>query len=186
MDPVLKDLIDAISKIGGLVTVMVAVALAYHQISRSRDQKERELEKRDREIKNQRAQFWLELRKMFAEHDDVHRMLRYGTWPHSLADSASTASSLFSTDIDSSNDREEPTLEQWADLEAYMGLFEHCKAMLDDDLIDFPTFSSIYGYRVGNILANETIEKAKFRNKHARGGWKDFIALAEKLGYKVP
>ena len=123
---------------------------------------------------------------MFAEHDDVYRMLHYRTWPHSLADSASTASDVFSMDNDSSSDREEPSLEQWADLEAYMDLFEHCKAMLDDDLIDFSTFSSIYGYRVGDILANKTIAKGEFRNKEARGGWKAFIALAEKLGYKVP
>ena len=186
MDPVVKDLIDAITRIGGLVTVMVAVALAYRQVSKSRDQKERELEKRDREIKNLRARFWLELRKMFAEHDEVHRMLRYGTWPHSLADSVPTPSNVFSMDTEASDDREEPTLEQWADLEAYMGLFEQCKAMLDDDLIDFPTFSSIYGYRIGDILENKTIEKGEFRNKQARGGWKNFIALAERLGYKVP
>ena len=185
MDPFVKDLIDAIVKIGGLITVMVAVALAYQQVNKSRDQKERELEKRDRETKNQRARFWLELRELFAEHDDVHRMLRYGTWPQSLADSASTAHNVLSMDSDSSDDREEPTLEQWADLEAYMGLFEQCKAMLDDDLIDLPTFSSIYGYRVGDILANKTIDREEFRNKQARGGWKNFIALAEKLGYKV-
>ena len=186
MDPFVKDLIDALIRIAGLITIIVAVALAYDQLSKGRDQKERELEKRGREIKNQRAQFWLELRKMFAEHDGVYRMLHYGTWPRSLADSATIVSDVFPMDTDSSSDREDPSLEQWADLEAYMDLFEQCKAMLDDDLIDFSTFSSIYGYRVGDILANKTITREEFRNKEARGGWKDFIALAEKLGYKVP
>lgn len=185
MDPFVKDLIDTISKIGGLVTIIVGIILAYHQLIKSRDQKERELEKRDREIKTQRAQFWLELRKMFGEHDEVHKMLRDGTWPRSLA-ASSSVSNASSMDTDSSGDRKEPSTEQWAALESYMGLFEHCKAMIDDELIDLPTFSSIYRYRIGNILANQTIVKAKFLNKTLREGWKDFIALAEELKYKVP
>ena len=169
MDLFAKDLIDAISKIGGLVTVIVAVVLAYHQLGKSRDQKERELEKRDREIKTQRARFWLELRKMFAEHDEVHRLLRDGDWPgtvdpdlnsesSSSDDSSSdeTSSDVSSSgesssgdsstaDQDSSKTGRKPSRGQWASLEAYMGLFEHCNAMLDDDMIDLPTFRSISG-----------------------------------------
>ncbi len=184
MDPFLKDLIDAISKIGGLVTVIVGVIMACHQLNKSRAQKERELENRDRETKTQRAQFWLELRKMFKEHDEVHRMLRDGTWPHT-ADSHTATSNSSEMDINNLNEKT-PSDEQLTALEAYMGLFEHCKAMIDDDLIDLPTFKSIYGYRVENILDNETVVKTKFTISWTRDKWKDFIALAEDLGLLVP
>jgi hypothetical protein len=109
--------------------VIVGIFLAYNQIGKSRNQKERELKKRDREIKTQQAKFSLELRKMISQYDDVHRMLRDGNWPQK-ADTPSTANNVSSVDNDNLIDRERPSTEQWAALEAYMGFFEHCKYML--------------------------------------------------------
>jgi len=84
-----------------------------------------------------RAGFWLELRKMFAEHRDLHLKLRKKEWPDKEGSC--------------------PGEEDWPALEAYMGLFEHCESMLDQGLIDWPTFKAIYGYRVENIIRNPWI-----------------------------
>ena len=194
MDPFLKDLIDAISKIGGLITVVVGVFMALHQMKRGREQKEREiqkneleskarleikereLQKRDFETNTQRAIFWLELRKMFGKYDETHKRLRYGTWPYP-----------YDQNLEFKDEEKEKILkEQLPELEAYMGLFEHCKFMIDDSLIDLPTFKSIYKYRINNIVVNKHVVGLKFKNPSVRKGWKDFIALAEILGVNVP
>ncbi|HTA46082.1 MAG TPA: hypothetical protein VK789_26740 [Bryobacteraceae bacterium] len=71
-------------------------------------------------LRTNRARFWLDLRQRFAEQDAVHRRLRPGgAW----ANPSGPASP-----------------EEWADLEAYMGLFEHCEVMIDQGLIDSKTF----------------------------------------------
>jgi hypothetical protein len=113
-----------------------------------------------------RARFWLELRKMFAEHDEVHFRLRGGGWPEGHTGPS--------------------TSQEWAKVESYMGLFEHCNRMLEEGLIDLETFRHIYKYRVQNILNNQTIVQAKL-NKANRDNWKDFVDLAEnRLGLRIP
>ena len=89
-----------------------------------------------------RAQFWLALRDAFSRHDKVHRRLRPGgDWAGRTGVSGTT--------------------EEWAELEAYMGLFEHCEEMLKDRLIDTGAFTRIYKYRLENILANPIIVEEK-------------------------
>jgi hypothetical protein len=107
-----------------------------------------------------RGQFWLELRKMFAEHDEVHRKLRPGgAWYKS------------STDPSKPGDM--------AEAEAYMGLFEHCEIMLAENLIDENTFKDIYAYRLDNIVNNHRIRQEKL---HVRGDkWKKFISLLKRF-----
>ena len=61
---------------------------------------------------------------------------------------------------------------EWASLEAYMGLFEHCEALLDDGLVDEKTFARIYSYRLKNIVANPVIVEEKLRKRKA--GWLSF------------
>ena len=105
-----------------------------------------------------RGQFWLELEKMFAIHDEVHVKLRPGgKW---------------------AEQGEGPqTVGDWAKVEDYMGLFEHCQIMLEKGLLDWETFGSIFSYRLNNILANEKITRAKLI--HERDSWKDFIQLLD-------
>jgi hypothetical protein len=111
-----------------------------------------------------RAQFWLALRDQFSRHDKVHRKLRTGgEWAGKTG--APT------------------TPEEWADLEAYMGLLEHCEAMLQDRLIDAATFRRIYEYRVENIIANPVIVEEKLRKRPE--GWLLFHALLERLGLSI-
>ena len=112
-----------------------------------------------------RGQFWLELEKMFSNHDDVHLKLRPGgEW--------------------ASNKNGPSTPKEWAAVEDYMGLFEHCEIMLEEKLIDAETFKSLFSYRLYNITANEVIVKGKLIDE--RAGWVNFIRLLEKLKMPVP
>jgi hypothetical protein len=114
--------------------------------------------------RSNRARFWLDLRDRFARHDDAHRHLRPGgKWSGGGAPT---------------------TPEEWADLEAYMGLFEHCEIMMRQGLIDGKTFEKIYGYRVQNIVSNNAIRKTKL--VQLSHGWQDFLALVKRLRITVP
>lgn len=103
-----------------------------------------------------RAQFWLELRKMFAEHREVHLKLRNLEWS-----------------------KNPPNDDELAKLEAYMGLFEHCERMLQEGLLDWKTFKAIYGYRVRNLLADLFIVREKLIDR--RSGWSVFIQLLQRM-----
>ncbi|MFQ5709616.1 MAG: hypothetical protein ACE5HO_19340, partial [bacterium] len=137
-----------------VASVIVAIFVAAHQVRKYRRQRENELTEMRRRASVERASFWLELRKMFGEYETVHLKLRNGKWP------------------------ENPSAQQWAELEAYMGLFEHCKAMLNDELLDSETFKNIYGYRVRNLLAYPNIRQKLERN---RPSWKLLWALIDQL-----
>jgi hypothetical protein len=81
-----------------------------------------------------RARFWLDLRSAFAKHDDVHRNLRPGgKW----ADKAGPTTS-----------------DEYFQIEAYMGLFEHCESLLSQRLIDEATPRDPW-YRLKNLVANK-------------------------------
>lgn len=74
-----------------------------------------------------RAKFWLDLRSSFARHDEIHRKLHpRGEWKNPRS----------------------PTPEEQFQVEAYMGLFEHCEIMLEQGLIDKRTFREVYRYRL--------------------------------------
>lgn len=115
-------------------------------------------------LQTNRARFWLDLRDRFAKHDAVHRRLRpEGDWTPKGAGPA--------------------TREEWADLEAYLGLFEHCEVMLEQRLIDEETFREIYSYRLNNIVANESIRQEKLIVRAEY--WKRFLALLKRMGLKI-
>ena len=107
-----------------------------------------------------RGQFWLELEKMFAVHDEAHINLRPGgRWAKS-------------------NTGPE-TAEEWAKLEDYMGLFEHCEILIKKKLIDKKTFKSIFSYRLNNIIANKKIVEAKLVRE--KDSWQNFLNLLKRL-----
>ena len=135
--------------IGSIIAVISLIVTAYQMRSTA---------------KISRAQFWLELREMFAKHNDIHVKLRPGGEWHKSKTSPSEG--------------EMPKVEE------YLGLFEHCKEMLDEKLIDWNTFKNIYAYRIDNILANPIIVREKLNKQ--KDGWKIFLELVEKLGRRVP
>jgi hypothetical protein len=110
--------------------------------------------------KTERARFWLELRDRFSSFQDIHTALcPRGEWDGSKGFPSTPA--------------------ELRRLEAYMGLFEHCSAMLKEGLIDWETFDSIYSYRIGNIARNPYVVQAKLI-EHAKN-WKDFIWIINRM-----
>ncbi len=102
---------------------------------------------------------------MFHEHKDVHTKLRSGgEWAADVSGPSNPA--------------------EWASLEAYMGLFEHCERMIDEGLLDIKTFKSIYEYRINNIVNNSIIYQSKLIDEAAY--WKDFIALMRRCDIGIP
>jgi hypothetical protein len=117
-----------------------------------------------------RGQFWLELEKMLAAHDEIHLKLRPGgDW--ALRDKSLPA-------------KGPSTVKEWAAVEDYMGLFEHCENLLAKKLIDIETFKSIFSYRIKNILANKIIVEEKLIKE--KDGWTDFLKLLKKLNIPEP
>lgn len=110
------------------------------------------------------ASFWLNLRSMFGEHEDVHRSLQTDkTW----------------RDVD----RVVSDAEAIA-IVAYMGMFELVYKMLRRRLIDWETFKDIFAYRVLLIMNSPVIVKATLVDNGR--WWETFRELAEDLGHKVP
>jgi hypothetical protein len=113
-----------------------------------------------------RARFWLDLRSAFGRHDEIHRKLHpRGDWAYG---------------------RRPPTAEEQFQVEAYMGLFEHCEIMLGKNLIDEQTFREIYRYRLVNLVENEWIRIEKLCK--LGGGWKRLMALLGRMDidFKCP
>ena len=140
-----------ISKIAG--TVIALIALAYTAVQLRQNTLVR------------RAQFHLELEKMFSAHDQIHLYLRPG--------------GRWSDQVSGPRDASE-----WGALEDYMGLFEHCEAMMQKKLVDKDIFKAIFSYRLSNILANRTIVNAKFIDEQER--WTLFLSLLKRFDVSVP
>jgi len=105
-----------------------------------------------------RAKFWLDLRTSFAKHDEIHRKLHpRGDWKNPRV----------------------PTSEEQFQVEAYMGLFEHCEIMLAQGLIDKKTFRDVYRYRLVNLVENDWVRVEKLCN--IPDGWKRLIALLARM-----
>jgi hypothetical protein len=112
-----------------------------------------------------RANIWLELEKLFVVHDEVHQRLRPGgEW----ADTGGGPSNV----------------KEWASVEDYMGLFEHCEIMIQQHLLDWHTFERIYSYRLSNIMDNSTIVDAKLVDEGHL--WQDFLSLLRRTSASDP
>jgi len=73
---------------------------------------------------------------------------------------------------------------EWRAVEDYMDLFDHCEAMLRQELIDLPTFKEMYLDRLINVMSNRRIVIAKLGCK--RKHWQGFIRLLDRVGIEVP
>jgi hypothetical protein len=80
--------------------------------------------------------------------------------------------------------------DKWVPVEAYMGTFERIQAMVTSGLLDRELVKDLYGYRIANIVADDTIYEHKL--VHNADGWRRFIALWEEtytgtgLSYRSP
>jgi len=126
-------------------------------------------------VRVNQGQFMLELEKMIATHDAVHLKLRPGgAW----------ATSPVATAPPGNQGAAPATVEEWAQVEDYMGFFEHCELLLRDRSLTTERFQRLFGYRVANILANGVIAEAKLVRE--REHWSLFLDLIRRLGFKDP
>ena len=108
------------------------------------------------------AEFLLRLDEQFREHLDVHIKLRpRGDW--------------------CKQGYGPETREDWVAVEMYMGLFERIYVLVDSKVISKEIINHLYGYRLTNIVKNETIRKGKLENSATKSGWTDFIKLVDLL-----
>lgn len=105
-----------------------------------------------------RGTFLLELDAAFERHAKTHRRLRGGEWATPGAGPES--------------------VQDWADVEAYVGLFERVEVLLDSGILDAPLVNDLYGYRVVNIVENDRIRRKLIREA---GGWSLFLSLKRRL-----
>jgi len=103
--------------------------------------------------------FLLDLEKMSNTHNKVHIRLRPGgDWAQ--------------------NNKGPINHEEWAELEDYMGFFELCELLMQDGSLCPDRFKQMFGYRVNNILANETIQDTKLKKE--KDSWELFLKLVAR------
>lgn len=118
-----------------------------------------------RSVAISRGQFMLELEKMVALHDSVHIRLRPGgEW--------------------ASSNSGPKDAEEWAELEDYMGFFEHCELLLRAGSLRLKGFRALFEYRVYNIMANSQIVNAKLITEGK--SWTLFLELLDRLNIPRP
>jgi hypothetical protein len=102
----------------------------------------------------------LQIEQLLADHGEVHSKLRPGgVWASPGAGPS--------------------TPEEWITVEVYMGLLERIGVLVDKGLLDLDVVASAYGYRMGNLVANERIRTTKLEGE-ARS-WQSFLSLWEKV-----
>jgi len=110
------------------------------------------------------GEFLLRLDELFRTHHAVHVRLRPGgEWTGSEKGPQSPA--------------------EWAEVEAYMGLFERINLLIERKIVDKEIIDRLYGYRIRNIVANDAIRQAKLVS--ARASWRDFVNLCELLDIEI-
>jgi hypothetical protein len=93
-----------------------------------------------------RAQFFVTIRALLANYDDIHAYLRPdGKWDTVPVSGPKGA-------------------DEWARVELYMGTFEYCETLLRHGFLDEKEFGSAYSYRLENIVANPIIVEEKLIN----------------------
>jgi hypothetical protein len=65
--------------------------------------------------------------------------------------------------------------EKWIPVERYMGAFERVQAVMELGLVEAELIESLYGYRIGNLVADPVIYRYKLVEN--ADGWRRFIEL---------
>ena len=162
MATTIPEWITAVAAASGIPVATLALLFAARQL-----RGERRATEGQRQIAQ--AQFLLALDDAFRQHEATHRKFRPAT-----GTPTSTVGLWHGR-----NARGPTTPEEWADVEAYMGLFERVNVMIDQRLLDVAVIQRLRGYRVTNILTNPFVMKEKLTKR--ADDWDDFIALAKRL-----
>ena len=144
------NLISAISGIATSLALIATIVTVWVAIS--------QMKKQSKIIKSANH---IELRKMFSETNrfTVHANLRPG------GDWAGTGLGP-------------KTQHDFLIVEDYLGLFENCEKMLNDNVLDDDLFRKSYLYRLKNIVNNQIIMNSKINNVNE--DWDLFKALMKR------
>jgi hypothetical protein len=153
---------------------LVVSAIANRQNAASQEETARANEDTSRA---ERARFLLDLRTMFASHDKVHVDLKPGSKWGAIRTVLEEHDAYKKYGF-APTEEGPSTPQEWAPVEAYMGLFELCEMMLKEDLINEDTFKSLYRYRLTNIMCNKVIVNQKIVDRAS--GWEGFRALLDR------
>lgn len=118
-----------------------------------------------------RAQFWVMVRGVMANYDDVHANLRPGgIWGVQKGETYSL--------------RGPKIPDEWARVELYMGMFEYCETLIARRLLEKEDFRKAYRYRLKNLVQNAVIVETKLHT--FKNDWKDFWNLCDRLDVHIP
>jgi len=144
-----------VGAIAGLLAVAVGVFALWYaskQVKLGREQR------RDASSSGL-GQFLLQLDDAMQRHQAAHLKLRPGgEWYNST---------------------DRPADNEMAEAIAYMGLFERVNIMIDLKLLPASVVNRLYGYRVGNIWANDRLMCEKLVK--LSGQWQDFLNLVKSM-----
>lgn len=108
----------------------------------------------------EQGRFMLELEQMSVRFDRVQTLLRKGGAWHAGRGGPST-------------------LDEWVEVEDYMGFFEHCELLLKTGTIEPIGFKALYGYRIENIACHPILVAEKLEKE--REYWLTFLALCRRF-----
>jgi hypothetical protein len=144
----------------GVVGVVIAAGGVFYAVKTLREN-----------TKIAQAQFFVSVRQLAANYDDVHANVRPGgTWaPH---------------EGEKYGEVGPQNAAEWARVELYMGMFEYCEKLIGRNLLDERDFADAYVYRLRNLLSNAAIVEVKL-HLH-KDGWQDFYRLCQRFHVHIP
>lgn len=74
-----------------------------------------------------------------------------------------------------------PPDDDWTSVVFYMGLFERCQVLLEDEALVLDEFERLYGYRLRLLVNRGSVRDRYFSNASEALGWQDFIRIWKQL-----
>jgi|GEM_PF-1222202 len=129
-----------------------------------------------------RAEFWLEIDKMFIDYDDIHFKLRDGGKWHCVDQEGIKVNydEMSCKQIKENSKCKKCVIEhdEWSKIVSYLGLFEHCELMIQDGIIDQRRFEVVFSYRIKNLIRNKQIRCKLIEEKDE---WVEFNNLLKRF-----
>jgi hypothetical protein len=116
--------------------------------------------------------FLLRLDEAFQRHDEVHTLLQ--------------PAFAWGRDGEGICKGGPATPEDWFKVTQYMGLLERVNSLLKNKTLELASADRFYGYRVYNLVSNDTIRMQKLQHPEIAPYWEDFIDLWLKIKPRHP
>lgn len=149
-----SDSIVLLGSVASGVTALVAIVAAVYAKGQIKEA-QKQLQQSHRVA---HGDFLLRLDEAFQRHTEVHKLLQ----------------PAFAWGQPGGGPSED---EDWFKLTQYMGLFERVNFLLKSEIMDLTTIDALYGYRLYNIVSNDTIRKVKLEKAKTAVYWENLIDL---------